>query len=126
MPNGYTGKILHVDLTEGKTRIEEPEELVYRTYMGGSALASYLMHRDIPAGADPLGPDNVLFVTTGVMCGLPIDGTSRYSVSAKSPLTGGFGESEAGGGFGPELKRAGGGLTSLGCPRAERLDSRPG
>jgi len=87
--------------------VEEPSDRVYRTYMGGSALMSYFLLRELAPGVDPLGPDNVFLVMTGVICGLPLSGTNRYSVGGKSPLTGGFGESEAGGYFGPELKRAG-------------------
>ena len=38
MLNGYSGKILHVNLTDRSFEIEEPTEAFYRTYMGGSAL----------------------------------------------------------------------------------------
>ena len=55
MPAAYNGKILHVDLSDGRTWIEEPDTLLYRKYLGGSAMASYFMLRDIPVGADPLG-----------------------------------------------------------------------
>jgi aldehyde:ferredoxin oxidoreductase len=54
-----------------------------------------------------LGPENKLIFATGPATGIPLAGFSRYSVVAKSPLTGGFGESEAGGFWGPELKSAG-------------------
>lgn len=107
MSFGYNGKILHVDLSEGRTWHEEPSELVYRTYMGGGGLGSYFLLRDLKPGVDALSPENLFLVMTGVICGLPLDGTNRYSVLGKSPLTGGFGESEAGGYWGPELKRTG-------------------
>ena len=55
MPNGYTGKILHVDLTSGTLTTEEPDESFYRTYMGGSAMGMHYVLKDCPAGADPLG-----------------------------------------------------------------------
>ena len=61
----------------------------------------------MPKGADALGPDNVLIFAPGVLTGAPVPGAGRHSVGAKSPLTGGFGESEAGGFWGAELKRAG-------------------
>ena len=54
MPAAYTGKILHVDLSDGRTWVEEPGERLYRRYLGGSAMASHFMLRDIPVGADPL------------------------------------------------------------------------
>ena len=107
MPAAYNGKILHVDLSEGRTWIEEPSELIYRKYLGGSAMAGYFMLRDIPVGADPLGPENNLIIMTSVTNGLPLSGCNRYTVAGKSPLTGGFGEAEAGGYWGPELKRTG-------------------
>jgi aldehyde:ferredoxin oxidoreductase len=107
MPAAYNGKILHVDLSEGRTWIEEPSELIYRKYLGGSAMAGYFMLRDIPVGADPLGPENNLVIMTSVTNGLPLSGCNRYTVAGKSPLTGGFGEAEAGGYWGPELKRTG-------------------
>ncbi|HNT75032.1 MAG TPA: aldehyde ferredoxin oxidoreductase family protein [Anaerolineae bacterium] len=105
--NGYTGKILKVDLTTGKIEIEEPTELFYRRYLGGAGIIGYYLLKDIPKGADPLGPDNVLVMAGGAMTGLPIAGGGRNAVGAKSPLSGGYGEADAGGFFGAELRRAG-------------------
>jgi aldehyde:ferredoxin oxidoreductase len=107
MRNGYNGKILHVDLTESRWWVEEPDELIYRTYLGGSALSSYFLLRDLKPGVDPLGLDNLLIFMTSVINGLPLSGANRYSAAGKSALTGGFGESEAGGYWGPELKMSG-------------------
>src|SRR3712207_6265146 len=97
MRHGYNGKILHVDLTESRWWIEEPGPVIYRTYLGGSALSSFFLLRDLPPGIDPLGPENKLIFMTSVINGLPLAGANRYSAAAKSPLTGGFGEGEAGG-----------------------------
>ena len=102
-----TGKLLHVDLTTRQTRTEELSEPVMRKYMGGGALASYILLRYMPAGVDPLGPDNVLVLMTSVINGLSLSGSNRYTAAAKSPLTGAYGESEAGGWWGPELRAAG-------------------
>src|SRR3990172_2621347 len=107
MASGMTGKLLHVDLASRETRVEELPETLLRKYLGGGALAGYLLLRDMPPGVDPLGPDNVLVFTTSVINGLSLSGTNRYTAAAKSPLTGGDGESEAGGGWGPELRAAG-------------------
>lgn len=107
MPNGYNGKILHVDLSTKKIKVEEPGEVFYRTYLGGGAIASYFLLRDLPAGVDPLGPENLLIFASNVLSGAPIAGMTRYTVAAKSPLTGAYGEAEAGGFWGPELKFAG-------------------
>jgi aldehyde:ferredoxin oxidoreductase len=105
--HGYAGKILHVDLSSGLIEIEEPPADVYRTYMGGSALGLYYLLKNTPAGADPYGPDNTLaFMLSGVT-GAPIAGQSRATVVAKSPITGGAGDSQAGGFWPAELKFAG-------------------
>src|SRR3989442_7735030 len=104
---GTTAKLLPVNLSTRETRAEIPPETVVRKYLGGGALASYILLRDMPAGVDPLGPDNVLVFTTSVINGLSLSGTNRYTAAAKSPLTGGYGESEAGGWWGPELRAAG-------------------
>ncbi|MFQ5897922.1 MAG: aldehyde ferredoxin oxidoreductase family protein [Candidatus Methylomirabilia bacterium] len=107
MATRVTAKLLHVDLTTRQTRVEEIPEAVLRKHLGGGALASYLLLREMPPGVDPLGPDNILVFTTSVINGLSLSGTNRYTAAAKSPLTGGYGESEAGGWWGPELRAAG-------------------
>ena len=71
MPYGYAGRILHVNLTDGSLEVEQPDEQFYRTYMGGSALAMHYILNEVPAGIDPLGPENVLVVSIGVMTGAP-------------------------------------------------------
>lgn len=107
MVHGYTGKILHVNLTSGTLRVEEPEEAFYRKYMGGSALAMYYLLKELPPRADPLGPENVLVMALSVLTGTPISGQSRMTAAAKSPLSGGIGDSQGGGFFPAELKFAG-------------------
>ena len=102
-----TAKILHVDLSTQATRVEEIPEPILRRHLGGGGLAAYLLLRDMPPGVDPLGPDNVLVFTTSIINGLSLSGTNRYTAAAKSPLTGGYGESEAGGWWAPELRAAG-------------------
>ena len=104
---GYNGKILHVDLTNGKFRVEEPGVAFYRKYMGGSALAMYYLLKEVPANVNPLGPDNVLVLALSVLTGTAISGQSRVTAAAKSPLTGAIGDSQGGGFFPAELKFAG-------------------
>jgi aldehyde:ferredoxin oxidoreductase len=107
MPYGYNGKILHVDLTHGKLEVEEPPESFYRQYMGGSAMGLYYILRDMPAGVDPLAPENVVALMASVTTGAAISGQSRLNVNAKSPMSGGIGDSQSGGFFPAELKFAG-------------------
>jgi len=107
MHGAFNGKFLRVDLTRGTTEVEDVPELTYRMYLGGSAMAAYILTRELKPGIDPLGPDNILVFTTCPANGSPLSGTNRFTCAAKSPLTGGYGESEAGGWWGPELKFAG-------------------
>ena len=77
-------------------------------FIGGTGLAARIMYQEIPAGADPLGPENVLvFSTVPFQGGSRILGSGRFSVCAKSPLTGIFGESTGGGYNAEEFKKAG-------------------
>ena len=107
MSYGSTAKILRVDLTTGKVEIEELSEAFYRLYPGGKALAGYFLLNEMPAHTDPFAPENVMVIANGLLTGSPVSTATRYVVSARSPLTGGYGESEAGGFWGPELKMAG-------------------
>ena len=107
MPYGYNGKILHVDLTQGTLTVETPPEQFYRTYMGGSAMGLYYILKGMPAGVDPLAPENVLTIFASVTTGASISGQSRVNMNAKSPINGAIGDSQGGGFFPAELKFAG-------------------
>ena len=107
MPFGYAGNVLHVDLTNSTTKIEEPPESFYRKYMGGSGLAMSYLLKMLAPGVDPLGPENVLVLSVGVLTGAPIGGLSRVMANAKSPLTGAIGDAQGGGFWPAELKFAG-------------------
>jgi aldehyde:ferredoxin oxidoreductase len=104
---GTPGKILHIDLTQATFHFETITEDFYRLYPGGKALAGYYLLNEILPHVDPLGPENVLVVACGLLCGAPMPTATRFTVAARSPLTGAYGESEAGGFWGPELKFAG-------------------
>ncbi len=107
MEFGYSDKILRVNLSNDKISIEHPEEIFYRKYIGGEGFVAYYLLKELKPNIDPLGPENKLIFATGPITGVSIAGAGRNSVGAKSPLTNGFGESEVGGYWGPELKRAG-------------------
>jgi len=104
---GTTAKVLRIDLSSRSVEVEELSKDFYRLYPGGKALAGYILLNEMPAGIDPLSPENVLVIANGLMTGAPVSTATRYTVSARSPLTMGYGESEAGGFWGPELKMAG-------------------
>jgi len=96
-----------VDLTTGKVVVEEPDEEFYRAYLGGSAVIGYFLLKELSPRVEPLSPENRLVFANGVVTGVPTSGTGRNAIGAKSPLTGAFGESDVGGFWGVELKRAG-------------------
>ncbi|MHC1591154.1 MAG: aldehyde ferredoxin oxidoreductase family protein, partial [Candidatus Helarchaeales archaeon] len=116
---GRAGKILWVDLTSGTLKEETPDEEIYKKYLGGYGLGIYYMYQRIKPNCDPLGPDNVLGFCPGLFTGTPAPFTGRYMVCAKSPLTGkgkksdgkictgGWGDANSGGFFGPAIKKAG-------------------
>ena len=107
MANGYTGKILHVDLNNQNVEVEEPDEAFYRSYLGGRGIGYHYLMQQVTAGTEPFAPENILVLATGVMTGAPLPASCRFAAVGKSPLTGTAGESEAAGFFGPELKMAG-------------------
>lgn len=104
---GTTAKILRVNLTTQTLREEIFPPELYRLYPGGKALAGYILLKELPPHTEPFAPENVLVFANGLLTGAPVSTATRYVVSARSPLTGGYGESEAGGFWGPELKMAG-------------------
>ena len=107
MARCFTGSILHVDLTAGTLWVEHPPEAFYRKYGGGSAMGMYFVLRETPAHADPLGPNNTLTLFSGLPTGLAIAGQSRLAANARSPISGGAGDSQCGGFFPAALKFSG-------------------
>src|SRR5215213_7381228 len=107
MADGFWNRILRVDLSTGKTWEEHPSDDFFRQHVGGRSFIAHYLLKEVPADVDPLGPDNRLIFMAGPVTGTPLPGAGRHSVGGKSPLTGGFGEAEAGGFWGAELKHAG-------------------
>ena len=107
MDQGYMGKILMVDLTTRDIKEEVVPDEVYEKYLSGSGLAAHLLYNRIPAGADPLGPDNILGFVSGLLTGTGSLFSGRWMVVGKSPLTGGWGDANCGGSFSPAIKRCG-------------------
>jgi len=107
MRDGYAGRILSVDLTERTIREESPPEKSYRDFIGGTGLGVRILYEHLKPKTDPLGPDNILGFVTGPLTGTPVPGSGRFTVVTKSPLTGGWADSNSGGFWGPTLKWAG-------------------
>lgn len=98
-------KIMRVNLSESKVRVEDvPKEF---QGLGGRGLSSHIIEREVPPKADPLGPENRLIFSAGILAGTPIPNTGRLSVGAKSPLTNGIKEANAGGSAAQKIARLG-------------------
>ena len=103
----FTGKVLLVDLTKGSCYEESLPESFYQKYLSGLGLGSALIYRDMPAGADPLGPENILGFVSGLLTGTGSLFTGRWMAVAKSPLTGTWGDANCGGTLAPAIKQCG-------------------
>ena len=104
---GYMGDMLVVDLTKGTTSHYDVTDEERLQYLGGKGLASKILFDTLPRGADPLGEEALLIINTGPLTGSFAPCTSRFNVTAKSPLTGGIGTANCGGTFGMRLKGCG-------------------
>jgi aldehyde:ferredoxin oxidoreductase len=104
---GYMGRILRVNLSTGEIKEEIPDEQDLRMFLGGAGLATKYLLDEVPKGIDPLGIENKLIFMTGPMTGTMSPSTGRFSVVAKSPLTGFWGQANSGGFWGVHLKRSG-------------------
>ena len=107
MKQACMGKILNVDLTRGKIKEEIIPDEVYEKHLSGMGLGAYILYNRNPAGADPLGPDNILGFCSGMLTGTGSFFSGRWTLVGKSPLTGGWGDANCGGTFSPAIKRCG-------------------
>lgn len=104
---GYTGKILRLDLTHSKVYMEDLNEEWAQQFIGGSGLGAKFLYEMTDERTDPLGPENPLIFMTGPFTGTSVPLSGRHAVVTRSALTGIFGESDVGGTWGANLKRAG-------------------
>lgn len=102
-----TERLLRVDLTAGRTMVEEIPAEVRRAFIGGRGLGIKYLYDELKPGTDPLGPANKLIFSTGVLAGTAAHGFSRWIVMTKSPAGGTVTRAVGGGGFGAHLKFAG-------------------
>jgi len=104
---GYAGKILEVDLTSGLTETIELDRKIAEKYIGGKGFGIHTLYNRMPAGCDPLSPENILVFATGLLTGTSAPASGRMELCTKSPATGLWLDSNAGGSLGPEIKYAG-------------------
>jgi len=104
---GYMGKKLIVHLDTGEIKVESVPDSVYENVLSGVGLGVSHLLKNIPADADPMGPDNVLGFVSGLLTGSGSFMTGRWLAVCKSPLTGGWGDANCGGFFSPAIKQCG-------------------
>ena len=100
-------KIAYINLTTGEIDIKPIPVEIRKKFIGGRGLDAYLLYNHTKKGCDPLGPDNALIISGGILTATLASATSRCHVMAKSPLTGLLGSANMGGFFTPELAWAG-------------------
>ena len=100
-------KIAYIDLTTGDIQIEPIPLEARKKFLGGRGLDAYLLYNHTKKGCDPLGPDNTLIISGGILTATCASATARTHIMAKSPLTGLLGSANMGGFFAPELAWAG-------------------
>ena len=105
--NGWTGKLIRVNLSDSTIKLENLNMENAALYLGGRGLGSKYLYDEIDPSIDPLSPENKLIFMTGPLTGTYATCAGRFNVIAKAPLTGTIGASNSGGHFGPELKFAG-------------------
>lgn len=101
------GKILDIELSTGSIENYAIDDRTQKLFLGGRYLSTRILWDLLNPGTDPLSPENVLIVMTSPLTGTNAPSTSRYDISARSPLTGAIGHSNSGGNFGIFLKKAG-------------------
>jgi len=113
-------KIIRVDMTTGTITSEKIEPAF--TGMGGRGLTSFFINKEVPPMCDPLGPENKLIFAPGYLSGSSLVNSSRLSVGAKSPLTGGIKESNVGGTVAANLGHTGvSAIIIEGKPKSDQL-----
>jgi len=104
---GFWGRIIHADLSGRTIAYEDLDEGFFRTYLGGVGIGARVLWERMKSGADPMGPENVLGFTPGLLTDTGTLFTGRFTVVGKSPASGGWGDANCGGSFSPYLKRCG-------------------
>jgi aldehyde:ferredoxin oxidoreductase len=105
--NGWHGKVLEIDLTDGQIHSSDLDPDVARLFVGGRGLGAYFLWQKVGAEVEPYEPENILAFTTGPLTGTGYQTSNRFSVSTKSPLTGTILDANSGGFWGMQFKKTG-------------------
>lgn len=104
--NGWVGKILEVNLSDGNINTQ-PTESYVDNYLGGRGIGVKLVYDRLKPGTDALAPENPLIFSMGPLTGTAMPSSGRTDVTALSPLSNLRAKSNFGGYWGPEAKYAG-------------------
>jgi aldehyde:ferredoxin oxidoreductase len=104
---GWNGRLLRVDLTKSKTKVQEYGEDLAKRFVGGRGFAVKLLWDELKPGTEPLSPENMLIFATGPLTGFVLPNSGKMVVASKSPLTGGYGDGNLGTTASPNLRKAG-------------------
>jgi aldehyde:ferredoxin oxidoreductase len=104
---GYHGRYLRIEVTAGAGEPVPLPEGVLRRFVGGVGLAAWLLHRECPAGLDPLAPESPLAFVFSPLVGTPLTTSAKFAVAAKSPLTDRFNDALSSSHFALHGKRTG-------------------
>ncbi len=107
MANGFHNRMIRINLSTNRIKEEILPVNAVENFMGGKGLGAFILTNELKSGIDPLGPENKIIVSTGPLQGSTVPICGRYCIVTKSPLTGLFLDSHAGGYIGPELKFTG-------------------
>jgi len=107
MTTPHMQRALYVDLTTGQTRVETIAPVLIEKLLGGRGIAAKILYDLVPKGADPLGPENVLILSTGALSGTGAPAAGRLCVTTKGAQTGVYLKTSAGGHFSPSLRALG-------------------
>ncbi|MFX0148311.1 MAG: aldehyde ferredoxin oxidoreductase family protein [Candidatus Hodarchaeota archaeon] len=97
----------YINLTTKEITIKDIPKSIRTKFLGGRGINMYLLYNYLLPGIDPLSPENILLVGSGLLTGIPALGSGRCDIAAKSPITGAIGDSNIGGFFAPEMRMAG-------------------
>ena len=107
MLNGYAGKILRINLSEKDIQKQPLPVKMAEEFLGGRGFVAKTLFDELPPNTDPLDPDNLFVAASGPLSALFLPASGKTHFGCKSPATGGYGDSNMGGHFGPALKYAG-------------------
>ena len=127
--HGFCGRVLHIDLSHGRTAYHQLDPSRLRACLGGVGLGTSLLYEYAPPGVDPLSAENALVFTSAPLVGTGLTTTAKFAIVTKSPLTGFIADSLSSSHFAIELKRLGidglvitGRAPSVGVPVRARRD----